>query len=768
MAETQASSTETRLAFLERLKNITHQIHSAENIDEILIHLKDSIASVFDADRITIYAVDKIRREIYSKYKVGDVPQEIRVPINKQSVAGYVAATGTTISINDAYSDLELLAIFPDLKFDRSWDQKTGYRTKQILAHPVMYEKYLMGVIQLINKKSGGPFSAQDRSGIQEIADVLGLAFYNHQKRAVKYKTKFDYLVHQNIISRAELEKAADEARMRKWDITEVLLKVMKISKQDIGKSLSAFYNVRFVEYEDSYNPPLELLDRLKMKNPFKFMERNGWVTYRQLEGGQLLIICDDPGDPAKVADIQLLVKDGKYELAVGLRDDILRIIGKLSGRAVTVTSGDIDSVLADIEAQNEGGEGEIDDSGMSVGESDSGVVKLVNQIILDAYNRGVSDIHVETYPGKQNTIIRVRIDGDLVEYKQIPANWKKAIIARIKIMSNLNIAEKRLPQDGKIQLKLSANKIIELRVATVPTYGGNEDAVMRILAASEPLPLDKLNLSPRNHQFFLDAVSKPYGIFLVVGPTGSGKTTTLHSVLGHLNTVDTKIWTAEDPVEITQSGMRQVQMQADIDLTFATALRAFLRADPDIIMIGEMRDHETANMGIEASLTGHLVFSTLHTNSAPETITRLIDLGIDPFNFADALLGVLAQRLVRTLCPFCKEKYTPTSEELELLSVEYGKEYWGELNVKPDTLNMCKPKGCEKCNKTGYKGRTGLHEVLVMDMETKRLIQSKALVDDIRASALRHGMRTLKMDGIWKVLKGDTDMEKVRQVCSV
>jgi type II secretory ATPase GspE/PulE/Tfp pilus assembly ATPase PilB-like protein len=761
---------ETRLLFLERLKHITHQIHSAENIDEILIHLKDSIVSLFDADRITIYVVDKIKREIYSKYKVGDVPHEIRVPISKQSVAGYVAATGSVISINDAYSDLELLAIFPDLKFDKSWDQKTGYRTRQILAHPVMYDKYLLGVVQLINKKSGGSFTSQDRSGMQEIADVLGLAFYNHQKRAVKYKTKFDYLVHQNILSKADLEKAMEEARVRKWDVTEVLIKVTKIARQDVGKSLSAYYNMKFVEYDDSYNPPMELLDRLKMKNPFKLMERNGWVPYRILEGGTLLIVCEDPSDHVRLGDIQLLVKDGRFELAVGLRDDIMRMISKMSGKALVATSGDIDSVLADIEVGQESGSGEesTDDSGMAVQEADSGVIKLMNQVIMDAYKRNVSDIHVETYPGKANTVIRFRIDGDLQEYKQIPSNWKRAIIARIKIMSNLNIAERRLPQDGKIQLKLSAAKTIELRVATVPTFGGNEDAVMRILAASEPLPLEKLNLSKRNYDFFTKAVETPYGIFLVVGPTGSGKTTTLHSVLGYLNKPDTKIWTAEDPVEITQVGLRQVQMQADINLTFATALRAFLRADPDIIMIGEMRDHETANMGIEASLTGHLVFSTLHTNSAPETITRLIDLGIDPFNFADALLGVLAQRLVRTLCPFCKEKYKPAQEALDIMRVEYGEEMWPELNATVDSVTMCKPKGCEKCGNTGYKGRTGLHEVLVMDPATKRLIQSKSLVDNIRISAVEHGMRTLKQDGIWKVLKGDTTIEKVREVCSV
>lgn len=754
-----------RLLYLERLRKITHQIHSAENLDDILIHLKDAIASLFDADRMTIYAVDRVKREIYSKFKIGDIPQEIRVPINKQSVAGYVAATGSQISINDAYNDIELLAIYPDLKFDRSWDEKTGYRTKQVLAHPIMHEKFLLGVIQLINKKSGGPFDHQDRTTVQEIAEVLGLAFYNYQRRSTKYKSRFDYLLHQNIISRDNLEKAMDEARERKWSVPEVLMKVFKIEKEQIGKSLSAYYNTRYVDYDESYVPPLNLLNSVKMKNPIKFMERNGWVPYREVEG-KLQIVCEDPLDQSKISDIQLLLGDKPFELFVGLREDIIRMIAKLAGKQVS-SGGAIDAVLADIEGDESAIEKEFEDTGMNVDEESSGVIKLTNQIILDAYNQGASDIHIETYPGKHNVVIRFRKDGVCSIYRQIPANWKRALLARIKIMSNLNIAERRLPQDGKIQLK-AGGKVIELRVATLPTYGGNEDAVLRILAAQEPLPLDKLNLSPRNHKAFLGAVSKPYGIFLCVGPTGSGKTTTLHSALGHINTPDRKIWTAEDPIEITQEGLRQVQMHADIDLTFAAALRAFLRADPDVIMIGEMRDHETANMGIEASLTGHLVFSTLHTNSAPETVTRLIDLGIDPFNFADALLGVLAQRLVRTLCPFCKEQYKPKKEELSLLEKEYGEEFWPELKATLDSVTMFKPKGCDRCDKSGFKGRTGLHEILVMDQDTKRLIQTKGTVDEIRDSAIKHGMRTLKQDGIWKVLKGDTTIEKVRQVCAV
>ncbi|MDH5756304.1 MAG: ATPase, T2SS/T4P/T4SS family [Nitrospinota bacterium] len=765
-AQTGGTGSTQRVKYLERLRKISHQIHSAENLDEILINLRNPILSLLDAQRVTIYAVDKVKREIYSKYKLGDEAMLIRVPINKLSIAGYVAATGSNIAISDAYNDIELLAIYPDLKFDRSWDKKTGFRTKQVIAYPLMHEKFLMGVIQVINKKSGDNFTNADRNAIQEIAEVLGLALYNHQKRSVKYKTKFDWLLHNNHVTKEDLDKAIREARLRNWPLEEVLIKITKISKENLLKSLSAYFNLPFFSLYDSFVPSLSLVDRLNKKNPFSFLEANGWVPFRE-EDKKLHILVEDPSDQAKVAQIPLMVRGGKFEMFVGLKSDVNQLISKLSGQKKSMVGREFDDSDLELTKGDESAtDKEFQDEGIVVEEGDSGVVKLVNFLLVEAYNRGVSDIHVETYPGKSNTIIRYRQDGACYVFKEIPANWKKAILARIKIMSNLNIAERRLPQDGKIQLK-HGDKLIEYRVATLPTYGGNEDAVLRILAASEPLPLDRLNLSARNMKFFLDAVAHPYGIFLCVGPTGSGKTTTLHSALGHINTPERKIWTAEDPVEITQRGLRQVQMHRQIDLTFAVALKAFLRADPDVIMIGEMRDFETANMGIEASLTGHLVFSTLHTNSAPETVTRLIDLGLDPLNFADAFLGVLAQRLVRTLCPFCKQKVNPTKEELAQMSKEYGEKLWPELKEMVPQVNICKPKGCEKCNNTGLKGRTGLHEIMNMNLELKKLIQKKATVEEMRDAALRNGMRTLKQDGIWKVLKGDTTMELVRAVAS-
>ena len=302
--------------------------------------------------------------------------------------------------------------------------------------------------------------------------------------------------------------------------------------------------------------------------------------------------------------------------------------------------------------------------------------------------------------------------------------------------------------------------------MATIPTAGNNEDVVLRLLAAGKPLALDQMGMSEWALKSFQEMISQPYGIVLVVGPTGSGKTTTLHAAMGHINKPETKIWTAEDPVEITQEGLRQVQVNPKIGFNFASAMRAFLRADPDVIMVGEMRDKETVTMGVEASLTGHLVLSTLHTNSAPETITRLLDMGMDPFNFADALLGVLAQRLVRTLCNDCKEAYHPEKIEFEGLVRAYDGGFSGLGFTYNDDFVLYKPKGCSKCGHTGYAGRTAIHELLVGSDDIKAMIQNRSKVKDLKDQAIKDGMATLMQEGIRKVCLGLTDFSQVRRVC--
>ncbi len=423
-----------------------------------------------------------------------------------------------------------------------------------------------------------------------------------------------------------------------------------------------------------------------------------------------------------------------------------------------------IDEILADLKEE----EKSIEEAQSTVGEEDSAVVKLVNKIILDAHHRGASDIHIEPYTGRQDTEVRIRVDGSCMVYQKIPWAFRSAVTSRLKIMADLDIAERRKPQDGKIAFKKFGGADIELRVATIPTAGGMEDIVLRILQAGEPIPLDRIGFSHRNFENFVSLVSQPYGLIFVCGPTGSGKTTTLHSALSYINKPDTKIWTAEDPVEITQRGLRQVQVHPKIGLDFAAAMRSFLRADPDVIMVGEMRDRETTSIGIEASLTGHLVLSTLHTNSAPESITRLLDMGMDPFNFADAILCILAQRLVRTLCRECKQSVPATEGAFGELVREYGaREFEQNVHVPfSEDLRLGQARGCETCGNTGYAGRMGIHELLVGTDTMKRLIQGKAKMEEIRQQAISDGMTTLKQDGIEKILQGNTDLLQVRKVC--
>jgi type II secretory ATPase GspE/PulE/Tfp pilus assembly ATPase PilB-like protein len=424
------------------------------------------------------------------------------------------------------------------------------------------------------------------------------------------------------------------------------------------------------------------------------------------------------------------------------------------------------------------------DDESDAIEQSDNTLVRLINSMILEAQAQGVSDIHIECPPQREKVRIRFRKDGQLRPYLELTAGYRSALIARLKIMCDLDISEKRKPQDGKINFsKFVQGSRLELRVATIPTQGGCEDAVLRLLASSKPIPIDKLGLSPTNFARFKESAQRPYGIILCVGPTGSGKTTTLHSALSMINTPERKIWTAEDPVEITQVGLRQVQVNPKIDWTFARALRSFLRADPDVIMVGEIRDKETSQVAIEASLTGHLVLSTLHTNSAPETITRLLDMGMDPFNFADAFVAVLAQRLVRRLCSECRVEREATPEETR----ELLRDYRALLQGVPDTpdddavmadwlqrfghegkdgrrvLKHYHAPGCDHCGKTGFRGRAGIHELMTVSRELRRMIQTNSRAAELQTQALAEGMRTLRQDGIEKVLAGVTSIEEVR-----
>ena len=428
--------------------------------------------------------------------------------------------------------------------------------------------------------------------------------------------------------------------------------------------------------------------------------------------------------------------------------------------------------------AELAGGDAKAQADERPIEQSDNTLVRLINSMITEAYHQRASDIHIEPYPGSERVAIRFRIDGELRPYLELPPSYRNALIARIKIMCNLDISERRKPQDGKIPFAKFGGLPLELRVATIPTAHGLEDVVMRLLTAFKLLPLEKLDLSADNLRRLQSVLERSYGMFLCVGPTGSGKSTTLHSSLQRLNRPNRKIWTAEDPIEITQHGLRQIQVNPKIGWNFAAALRAMLRADPDVIMVGEIRDPETAEIAIEASLTGHLVLSTLHTNSAAETIVRLSDLGLDTFSFADSLQGVLAQRLVRRLCPACTVSGPMTTQRLHEVMSHYQRHLPPDHALRDDValqadwlgrhgvdgqLQQYHATGCEQCGNTGYLGRMALHELLVPNAEIRRLVQQRGHSAEIQEVAIAEGMRTLRQDGIEKVLAGMTSLAEVR-----
>lgn len=704
--------------------------------------LEGILLKLFDATRMSIFQRRRQHQDLVARFKTGMETTEIKVPISPLSIAGYVALAQRPLLIRNPYSTDELQSIHPRLRFADKFDKTGSFRTHNILCVPILNAGVLLGVMQIINKNNG-TFEAADLELANEVSDILGKKFRYELGGTAN---PFDSLLHQGLIS----DTALDEILKSSQDHRQVVQRLMseyRITEAQIGNSLSTHYQVPFFTYQpDKYH-----LYQTDSKLNLSYLKRNFVAVIADVRDNPIVLMTE-PNNAALLMEIESAMGIDVYDIAVGLPTHVLQYLGEGAGGAAP---GEMSEILDEIGTSAEDHDEQVDE----LSDDAPAVVRLVSRILHDAKRLNASDIHID--PEKNApTRVRMRIDGVCRDMSQVPNSHHSAVIARIKIMSNLNIAEKRVPQDGKLAFKMSG-QLVEVRVATIPTVAG-EGVVMRILASGGAMPIDKMNLAANNMHRLEGMIKRPHGILLVVGPTGSGKTTTLHAVLGYLNTPEKKIWTAEDPVEITQAGLQQVQVSPKIGFTFANALRAFLRADPDIILIGEMRDKETAHAGIEASLTGHLVLSTLHTNSAPETITRLLDLGLDPVNFSDACVGILAQRLIRTLCSNCKESYTANADEVGFIHRQYGEAYLDELDLT-DEVTLYRGKGCEDCGGTGYRGRTGVHELLGMTPELRSLVYKEGSVAQMKSQAMDDGMRTLVQDAIFKALKGDTDLAQVQ-----
>ncbi len=617
--------------------------------------------------------------------------------------------------------------------------------------------KETLEVQQKLRTRRVGEIIAEQNDIPQETIDKT-VANATDRGRALAKARIGDILVAAGLVTRQQVEEAiATQKDGKKKRIGELLIDRGLITEDQLLNALAEKFRLRHVDLERIV-PSQAALASLTGE-----MVTRMQVLPIEKKNDLLVVVTSSPTDPNLIDSLRFSA-NCRIELGVATRAQIAKAIEEYYP-ASTAAKDDVGTLIGELAEEVVTVEEEVEENRLS--EADSQIIRLVNNILIDAFQKNASDIHFEPGIGNAPFRIRYRIDGVCRVAHQVSATFKHAILSRLKIMARLDIAERRRPQSGKIMIR-SGNRNLEFRLEITPSVGGQEDAVLRLLANAKALPLEDLRFSAANLKNFKECLSKPYGVVLCVGPTGSGKTTTLHSALGHINTPERKIWTAEDPVEITQAGLRQVQVNAKIGFTFQAALRSFLRADPDVIMIGEMRDAETAKTAIEASLTGHLVFSTLHTNSAPETVVRLIEMGMDPINFAEAMLGVLAQRLARKLCNECKQPYHPGRQEYEDLVQHYGKEWFELHNMPPysENLTLMRKVGCDRCEGSGYSGRLGIHELLMGTENLKRAVKRQATAEELRHIGLEDGMTTLKMDGLAKVFMGLTDLEQILRVC--
>jgi type IV pilus assembly protein PilB len=550
-----------------------------------------------------------------------------------------------------------------------------------------------------------------------------------------------DLLVREGLITRDQLDQGLVEQKNTGMRLGYCLVKLGFVQELEITKALARQYKMPAVDLSR-----FEVDQKIIKLVPADVAVRHMVLPLKR-EGRTLTVAVSDPTNHAVVDDLKFITRYDIFPVIAGeytLRGAIERYYEQ--------TDAQLQSLLKDIEGEDDLEvieEHEDDAAPVQLGD-DAPVVKLINGILTDAVKRGASDIHIE--PFEHEIRVRYRIDGALQEVMKPPAKLKAALTSRVKIMSNLNIAERRVPQDGRIKLKMG-KRVIDFRVSTLPVIYG-EKIVLRILDKGNlTLDLTKFGFEVQAEKDLMRSILNPYGMVLVTGPTGSGKTTTLYSALQRINTIEVNIMTAEDPVEYNLHGINQVLVRNEIGMTFAAALKAFLRQDPNIIMVGEIRDIETGSIAIKAALTGHLVLSTLHTNDAPSTITRMIDMGIEPFNVASAVNLIVAQRLVRRICSQCKGPHQYSREELD--SLDLGVEALKEMQ-------FFKGAGCDICNGTGYKGRAGLYEVMALTPELRRMILRGASTAEMTDQAVAEGMLTLRMDGVVKIKKGVTTLEEV------
>jgi type II secretory ATPase GspE/PulE/Tfp pilus assembly ATPase PilB-like protein len=767
------------------LQSLLEVIQEAPDIRSIKRTLCKQILDVFQIEMAAVFLVNIRKQELVSWLLLpGDSLEKIAIPISGNSIVGYVASTKQPINLRDPYDFQELRRVGPELNFSDSFDKKANIRSKQILAIPIVHNNTLMGVVELINKRDDTDFTYEEQNEVNELAGVLGAAFFTYSNFSKQTPPKYESLLAQKLLSQKELEQGLAKATELGKDPETVLMNNFQIPRLKMGKLLAEFYSTSFADLKKVDNNPMKLFQGINID----YFEKEELVPL-SLNDGKLIVAVKNIEDQTLTSTIRRQVpRVNQVELAFAFQGDIRSFWKRTRAKYFSDSNGvseeqlpSFDTSFIDQLEENKPQE-KVKEKRVTVVErrvspekrvennddiDEPPVVQLVNEIIEGGYSSQASDIHIEPYGLEENGKVRHRIDGVCSNALKIPQQYVRQVIDRIKFLASLKRAERSRPQDGKIEFTTSEGKEIELRVAIIPTANSNEDIVLRILPDPKPLPsLDEL-MPPRLLAPFKEIIEQEQGIILVVGPNASGKTTTLHSALDHINTTEKKIWTAEYPVEIQQYGIRQVQVDPIINYTFAAALRAFHRADPDVIMISDIQDLQTAVMVVDAALNGHLLLSSLPANSAAEGIIHCLDMGLDPLHLADALHGVLAQRLVRTLCEHCKEPYHPERAEYDRLLENYGISFFDHINVMySDDLVFHRAKGCPKCNDSGYLGRTGLYELLVVNPIIRQLIMKRAPLGEIIEEAMSNDMTLLSQEGIQLIFEGTIDCKELMSVC--